>query len=112
NHVGPRLADTQWSNTNLAVVNWASMKIMWDEQEADRTKEVEDYQAAVRANRQLAIALQSQGLNEDAARFAYRAQVLQQQVLLRQIFRRKGILRQKIQTLGAYLFSLFLYLLV
>lgn len=31
----------------------------------------------MRANRQLAVALQAQGLNEEAARFAYRAHVLQ-----------------------------------
>src|SRR2546430_6160895 len=36
-----------------------------------------EYRAAVRANRQLAVALQAQGLNEEAARFAYRAQRLQ-----------------------------------
>ena len=42
------------------------------------------YQSAVRANRQLAVTLRSQGLNEDADRFAYRAQYLQRQVLRRQ----------------------------
>jgi uncharacterized protein YjbI with pentapeptide repeats len=42
------------------------------------------YKNAVRANRQLATALRGQGLNEDADRFAYRAQVLQRQVLRRQ----------------------------
>jgi uncharacterized protein YjbI with pentapeptide repeats len=39
---------------------------------------------AVRANRQLATVLHAQGLNEDADRFAYRAQKLQRQVLRRQ----------------------------
>jgi uncharacterized protein YjbI with pentapeptide repeats len=42
------------------------------------------YKNAVRANRQLATVLRGQGLNEDADRFAYRAQVLQRQVLRRQ----------------------------
>jgi hypothetical protein len=42
------------------------------------------YRNAVRANRQLATVLRDQGLNEDADRFAYRAQVLQRQVLRRQ----------------------------
>jgi hypothetical protein len=42
------------------------------------------YQAAVRANRQLATALRDQGMNEEADRFAYRAQVLQRQLLRRQ----------------------------
>src|SRR5262249_36537437 len=57
------------------------------------------YEAAVRANRQLAVALRGQGLEEDAARFAYRAQVLERAVL-----RRQG-------QPGAYLFSLLLDLL-
>jgi hypothetical protein len=58
--------------------------------------ELASYQAAVRANRQLAVALQAQGLNEEASRFAYPAQVLQQHVLWRQ------------RKVGAYLFSRFL----
>ena len=57
---------------------------------------VEEYERAVRANRQLATALQAQGLNEDAARFAYRAQKLQRVVLRRQ------------RKFGHYLFFLFL----
>jgi len=53
----------------------------------------------VRANRQLAVALQAQGLNEEAAHFAYRAQKLQCVVLRRQ------------RKFGQYLFSFFLDLL-
>jgi hypothetical protein len=45
---------------------------------------LEEYEAAVRANRQLAVALRAQGLDEEAARFAYRAQLLQRIVLRRQ----------------------------
>lgn len=60
---------------------------------------LEEYESAVRANRQLAVALQAQGLNEEAARFAYHAQKLQSIVLWRQ------------KKLGQYLFSLFLDLL-
>jgi hypothetical protein len=44
----------------------------------------EDYQAAVRAYRQLSAVLRNQGLNEYADRFAYRAQLLQRTVLRRQ----------------------------
>lgn len=51
---------------------------------------------AVRANRQLVVALQAQGLNEDAVRFAYRAQRLQRIVSRRQ------------KRYGTYLFSGFL----
>src|SRR5260370_18682605 len=56
-----------------------------DEYEArrisDATTRLTRYQSAVRANRQLAVALRSQGLDEEAARFAYRAQKLQRVVL-------------------------------
>jgi hypothetical protein len=41
---------------------------------------LEDYKEAVRANRQLAVALRGQGITEVADRFAYRAQVLQRKV--------------------------------
>jgi len=92
-------ADIHWSDVNLAVVNWSQVKVLGDEHKAHQTKEVGDYRTALRANRQLAVALQAQGLNEDAARFAYRAQKLQRVVLRRQ----KKFL--------SYLFSLFLDLL-
>ncbi len=82
------LADVRWGDVNLAVVRWRRDR-------RGRIVPLGD-EAAVRANRQLALALQAQGLNEDAARYAYRAQVLQRRVL-----RRQG-------KLGAYLFSLFL----
>ncbi len=108
--IGPRLLDTQWSNANLAIVDWAPVKILDDEYRAkqlntpdarpkNNSEKLRDYEKAVRANRQLAVALQEQGLNEDAARFAYRAQKLQ-----RTVFRQQ-------RKYGRYLFSLFLYLL-
>jgi uncharacterized protein YjbI with pentapeptide repeats len=43
------------------------------------------FQAAVRANRQVATALRDQGMNEEADQFSYRAQILQ-----RQVFRQQG----------------------
>src|SRR5262249_21035697 len=61
-----------------------------------RAAQLGDFRAAVGANRQLAVALQSSGLNEEAAQYAYRAQVLQRQALRCQ------------RKLGAYLFSLLL----
>ena len=64
----------------------------------DRQTRVSEYEVAVRANRQLALALQGQGLNEDAARFSYRAQVLH----------RKAMGLQGLPKLGQYLFSLLL----
>ncbi len=93
--IGPRLADLQWGDTNLAVVDWSQVAVLGDEHQArqkktpdgekkGQAKRLSEYQAAVRANRQLAVALQAQGLSEEAARFAYRAQRLQRIVLRRQ----------------------------
>jgi hypothetical protein len=50
---------------------------------------VEDYEAAARAYRLLAVTLRSQGLNEAADRYAYRAQLMQRVVLRRQAFERQ-----------------------
>src|SRR5713226_9766741 len=90
--IGPRLADVQWGDANLAVVEWSQVAQLCDEYEAHQKEtrngqkkakwlHLIDYQEAVRANRQLAVALQAQGLNEDAARFIYHAQKLQRIVL-------------------------------
>lgn len=86
---------------NLAVVNWTSLKTLGDEQKARQIQPVQKfrYRAAARANRQLAIALRDQGLNEEADRFAYRAQLLQ-----------RIVWRQQHRWLK-YSFSWFLYLL-
>lgn len=104
------LSDVHWNSVNLAVVDWSSMNMLGDETEARQPKtsdgenkenatRLEEFRRAVRANRQLAVALQSQGLNEEAARFAYRAQLCQRIVLRYQ------------KKFGQYLFSLFLYFL-
>ena len=92
--VGPRFVDVHWDNVNLAVVEWSQIKMLGDEYVARQkeqdgkkkggAKRLNEYKRAVRANRQLAVALQAQGLNEDASRFAYRAQKLQRVVLWRQ----------------------------
>ncbi len=108
--IGPRLADVQWGDANLAVVEWSQVAQLCDEYEAHQKEtrngqkkakwlHLIDYQEAVRANRQLAVALQAQGLNEDAARFIYHAQKLQRIVLRRQ------------RKFSQYLFSLFLSLI-
>jgi uncharacterized protein YjbI with pentapeptide repeats len=104
------LSDIHWSDANLAVVNWRQLKILgeeaiakqsitWNGQTKKKNEWIEEYQSAVRANRQLSIALQGQGLNEEASRFANRAQKLQRIVLWRQ------------KKFGQYLFSGFLDLL-
>lgn len=81
------LADVSWGDINLSIVNWAEIKMLGDERIAKQRKTSGDkrgglaeYQCAVRANRQLAIALENQGLSEDAAHFAYRAKCLQRMV--------------------------------
>ena len=107
------LADVAWNGANLAVVPWSPRRrgerrsqsvTLGDDAKARQPLDAEgqrksaetryeEYEAAVRANRQLAVALRNQGLDEDAAIFAYRAQRLQRQVLLRQ------------SRYGSYLFS-------
>jgi uncharacterized protein YjbI with pentapeptide repeats len=105
---GISLADVRWAEMNLAVVDWTRATPSFlgmrkrieavdlgDEREAraatnrygkakGHATRLREYRAAVRANRQLATALRSQGLNEDADRFAYKAQTLQREVLRRQ----------------------------
>jgi hypothetical protein len=89
------LVDINWGGVNLAVVDWAPVKKLGEEQLARRNKQdngaakekgirLREYREAVRANRQLAVALRDQGLNEEADRFAYRAQRLQRIVVRRQ----------------------------
>jgi len=89
------LSDVRWGDTNLSLLNWACLKILGDEYEAyqpitwyglvkNKSDWLRGYQRAVRANRQLALALQREGLNEEAARFAYRAQILQRKLLWKQ----------------------------
>ncbi len=121
NHVGPVIVDTQWSTTNLAIVDWSQVTMLGDEYKVRKTmrdaqvKNKDEwlwyYERAVRANRQLAVALQSQGLNEHAARFAYRAQVLQKHIFFLQMLKSRTKIRQRGQALWTWLFSWFLFLL-
>src|SRR5262249_13109558 len=98
--------DVRWGDANLAVVQLSHVRRRFlrqrlepvplgDEQQAkkamgtegkqkEKSRRNEEFEAAVRANRQLATELRSQGLNAGADRFAYRAQVLERQVLRRQ----------------------------
>ena len=109
--IGPRLVDVHWGNAILANVHWSEVRMLGDEHQArqklrdgepkNRETRLAELEEAVRANRQLAVALQAQGMNEDAARFIYRSQVLQ-----RKVFALQGP-----RKLGSYLFSLFLAML-
>lgn len=104
------LADVHWGDVNLGFVDWSSLSVLGDEPRAEkrrwfdrrakiRINPVKNYANALRAYRQLAIVLRNQGLNEDAARFTYRAQLMQ-----RKVFRTQ-------RKTGQYIFSLFLDLL-
>jgi hypothetical protein len=101
-----RVADVRWGGVNLAVVQWTqrgtdnhrrrlNTVVLGDEWQARQPNDengkrknaatrLVDFEAAVRANRQLATVLRDQGLNEDADHFGYRAHVLQRAVLWRQ----------------------------
>jgi Pentapeptide repeats (8 copies) len=116
------LTDVTWGGANLSVVNWTSMTMLGDEATARQRKnstgelkdvaaQLEEYSIAVRANRQLAAALQTQGINEDAARFGYRAQVLQKTLYQLRIVQPGISFRRRMQLLGAWLFSWLLFLI-
>ena len=124
-----RLADVRWGDVNLTVIDWEPVRRLGDEQRAHQKKDSQgciktkrqrlgEYKAAVRANRQLAVVLQNQGLNEEAARFAYRAQVLQKGVFWFQMIQDYVVwgqdrisLGKRARALGGWLFSWFLFLL-
>ncbi|MBV9232021.1 MAG: pentapeptide repeat-containing protein, partial [Chloroflexi bacterium] len=105
--VGPYLVDVHWENCNLAFLDLSPIKMLGEEYQAYKEYDeagqkkieqdhIEEHQSAVRANRQLALALGSQGLNEEASRFAYRAQLIQR------------VLYWKQHKIGAALFSFLL----
>lgn len=104
------LSGVHWGDMDLSLANLAQLKTLGDESEAQRPKRWDgkrknryerlyDYKLAVQANRQLTVALQAQGLNEEATNFAYRANVLQRKLTWQQ------------RRFGQYLFSLFINLL-
>jgi uncharacterized protein YjbI with pentapeptide repeats len=104
------LAGIHWGGVDLTMLNWGQVKVLGDEylvrqnkrsneERIDKITLLAEYEEAVRANRQLAVALRDQGLNEEADRFAYRAQLLQRKVLWRQ------------RKFGHWLFSMLLALL-
>jgi uncharacterized protein YjbI with pentapeptide repeats len=85
------LAGVHWSGVDLSVVDWAQLKLLGEEREAqqsrgpggeekDHAKHISEYRLAARSNRQLALALQEQGLYDVAMYFAYRARVMGRRV--------------------------------
>lgn len=111
----PLLADVRWGGVNLTLVDWSQILLLEDERIAKKeirgTRQLAGFLQAVRAYRQLALELERQGLNEEAARFAYHAQVLQRRVLGLHFLQRKMNFGQRIQSFEAWLFSWFLFLL-
>jgi hypothetical protein len=108
---GPLVAGLRWGDADLAALHWEVIAVLGDEQVARQRRDAGDkiksravrlaeYDAAVRANQQLAAALQDQGLIDEAAPFAYCAQVLQRKLLWRQL-----VWRGQRRSLGPYLFS-------
>ena len=103
------VADIHWGDVNVAVADWTTISKLGDELKAmqpflnkipkDEHMRIDGYSAAVRAYRQLAVVLRNQGLNDEANRFVYRAQLVQ-----RIVYRLQKKSRQ-------YLGSLFLDLL-
>ena len=86
-----KTADIRWQNVNLAVVSWQDIRQLGDETQAreqkystgkhkERSTRITEFEVAVRANRQIAVTLREQGINEPADYFAYRALVCQRTV--------------------------------
>ena len=101
------VADVHWGDANLSVIEWAQIKVVGDERKAmlwqNHPKRanfapivIEDNQLAIRTYRQLAVILQSHGLNEEASRFSYRSQMLHRRVLWMELGLWKSIQRMKI----------------
>lgn len=95
--------------TNLAVLDWTEVNQLGDEAIARQTEDSEGrpkdaktrltvFQAAIRANRQLAMLLRGQGMNTEADHFAFRAQLCQGQV-----YRYQG---KHLQQFGSFLLNL------
>jgi uncharacterized protein YjbI with pentapeptide repeats len=119
---GPRLAAVQWGSFDLSVVDWLQIKQLDDEyvayQEAGAPKNAlaqsNALKQAARAYRQLALALRTQGLTEEAAYFSYQAHALSREALRRRVTFKQDAGKQKraigswFLQLGNYLFSSFL----
>jgi uncharacterized protein YjbI with pentapeptide repeats len=115
------LSDIRWGDTNLTLVKWSEMKMLGEEHKARNNKlngqvkgkesQLDVFEKAVRANRQLAIALQAQGMNQVAARFAYQAEVLEKYFFWYKVIQRDTKFRDRLHALAALFFSWFLFLI-
>jgi uncharacterized protein YjbI with pentapeptide repeats len=94
-----KLRDIHWNGVgavDLTSATWDKVSTLGDEYGLGLRAAATDYEAVVRAYRQVAAQLRAQGVNEVADRFLYRSQKWQRRVLLRQ------------GQLGSYLFSVLL----
>lgn len=93
NVFGPNtvLADIVWDDVPLSLVDWTDLPIRGTKlpKVAGPWEHDWNHSLVARAYRQTATVLRTQGILDEANRFAYRAQVLQRQVLWRQAFLRK-----------------------
>jgi hypothetical protein len=86
------LVDIRWNGNSLALVHWVrsphavppggqeTTSGSVEARKRERSARLLECQNALRASRQLAMELRSQGLNDQADNFAYRAQLLQRHV--------------------------------
>jgi uncharacterized protein YjbI with pentapeptide repeats len=89
--VGPFLCDIHWEGVNLSVVNWSAIRELGDDSWALQpelsgtgngpARRKQGFKSSIRANQQLALALQAQGMTDEANRFSYRARVLHRKAL-------------------------------
>lgn len=77
--------DVAWNGASIGGIAWELIDTLGEEEAipsaANDRERLYAYEAAARAYRQLATALRSQGLNEHADRFVYRAQLCRRVVL-------------------------------
>ena len=97
------VSGTHWDGVDLTRIDWSEVMVLEDEKSAkkqtNRGLQLARLHEAMRAYRNLAIELREQGLDDVAARFTYRAQVLQRKI--------RWIQRE----FGHWIFSMFLALL-
>jgi hypothetical protein len=80
-HDAASLVDIHWGEVNIAVVDWSSLSKLGNERIVRKS---DMFRSQVRAYRQLSVVLRNQGFNDEANRFAYRAQLMQRKVYWRQ----------------------------
>jgi hypothetical protein len=117
--IGPVLVDIHWEGTSLTVFDWSQVQILRDEHHTyqkitngtkkDHGIRSKEYRDAYRANHQLSVALQEQGLIEDATRFAYRAKNVRRKALWHEFLDTSQ--KKRVSVFGALLFSWVLFLL-